>query len=117
MNTVQSAPLLDQNPSVWYGVSVFGIVVLECAATVHMVHAQTRLLAAVHVCMMCTSGATNSFLINASYIKAQPMACLVNSQSCGGASGCCMLVCYPSHFRFLGKKLHMQQSSQSPSAC
>ncbi len=42
------------------------------------------------------------------YIKAQPMAqpkaCLVNAQSSGaGAAGCCMLLCYPSHFRFLGK--------------
>ena len=45
---------------------MFGIGVLECAVTVHMVHAQTRgFVAAVHVSMMCISGATNSFVIKA----------------------------------------------------
>ena len=55
-------PLLDQNSFIWYGVSVFGDGVLECAQGACT---DKGLVADVHVCMMCNQSATASFVIKA----------------------------------------------------
>lgn len=98
-------PLLDQNPFIWRGVPLFGVVVSECAVT-----ACTNMVYKV-LCMFgwCENILQQTdFVIKSGYITtqpmAQPMACLVNSPSYGaGASGCCMLLRYISYFGFLGK--------------
>lgn len=70
MNMVQFTPLLNQNSVVWCGFFSFGIVVLESAVTVHMMHAHGRFFSYFPCLHDVQLVGSKQFWINASYVKA-----------------------------------------------